>query len=313
MNTEPNPTIKTATFRPCSCVADCSACDHTTIVPSTIAMDEHAAAALLCPTCASNGCQRRLPSLRAVGVRATAPERLLRLIEAHRNGDDPPNDHEQMIDETSAADLAEDPADRRDRIALQTARRTEIWFSKLEPRHRRLCGGWNIPDGEVAADVAVLAANLAASTPAPVSLVLSGRPGVGKTSIALAVASTAVMKGLVEPTQVAVIRVDDLIDRAVHAMPSEKTKVVDDVLDGVRFVVLDDLGRVGGAHPDVARRLIDAIVDRLWRQDVTVVATTNLTAAELRSALGDASYGRVIDDTPRKAVTRVTGTDRRLA
>jgi hypothetical protein len=302
---------KQSDFIACSCTSACRECNLSTLVPAAAPIDPLAAAALLCEKCQRGGqCGRSLPSTRARLVDSKPDaKRLAKILRAAQS--DAASGLSLVKDDTDA----DDAINTRDHLALQGARRAEIWFRQLPPRLRRIHADFDPPDANLLDEVRTIGEAVRATRRGgtPANLVIAGRPGTGKTTLAVMVATSLVLEGVVDPSAAGIVRVADLVAAATTAMPSEREDRVDALIDAKRLIVLDDLGRTGDANPKTAAPALHAIIDRLYTAEVSVIATTNLDEKALRRYLGDASYGRIVGDTPNRRVTTLDGEDRRLS
>lgn len=302
---------KQSDFIACSCTSACRECNLSTLVPAAAPIKPLAAAALLCEKCQRGGqCGRSLPSTRARLVDSKPDaKRLAKILEAAQS--EATGGLSLVKDDTDA----DDAINTRDHLALQGARRAEIWFRQLPPRLRRIHADFDPPDANLLDEVITIGEAVRATRRGgtPANLVIAGRPGTGKTTLAVMVATSLVLEGAVDPSAAGIVRVADLLAAATTAMPSEREDRVDALIGAKRLIVLDDLGRTGDANPKTAAPALDAIIDRLYTAEVSVIATTNLDEKALRRYLGDASYGRIVGDTPNRRVTTLDGEDRRLS
>ncbi len=309
MNVTAHPTLHhERDFASCSCTGQCGGCDTLTVVPSRVRIDAEVAASLLCEACQRHGC-RRGSARDETALRGTKPDpdRVRHLIETSRR-----SKGLTLVPDGRGASRA--AADDREREIDLRARRAELWFGAIDPRHRRKIGRYPLPES-IRPEIHALGSALKGlkTGGSPANLVLSGKPGTGKTTLAITAATGAVLSGAVAPSQAAFIRVADLLTTATRGMPSERAPEVNAAIAGKRLVILDDLGRIGDAPKDAAKSVLNAILDDLYRREVAILATTNLSDRDLREHLEAASYGRLIEDTPNRCVTVLDGEDRRLS
>ncbi len=141
------------------------------------------------------------------------------------------------------------------------------------------------------------------STPDPrPNLLLVGPVGTGKTH-----AACAAVRGDVEAGATAVIAsVVDVLDALRAEMQPGAPSGYLDRLAVADLLLLDDLG--AERPSEWAGERLNALIDRRWRDDRPVVATTNLEPKPLAAVLGERTYSRLIGGA---TALRISGVDRR--
>ncbi len=128
-------------------------------------------------------------------------------------------------------------------------------------------------------------------------LVLSGDFGVGKTSLAVAMALAFIEKGsvvLYTDTNALIDRVQDSYGADYHG-PS-RSAMINAIVDA-EVVFLDDVGDIedpGQASRDV-RRMLYAVIDRRHKNSRTTVITTNLNREAFKRQFGGRIFRRVME------------------
>lgn len=132
------------------------------------------------------------------------------------------------------------------------------------------------------------------------NLVLFGPVGTGKTHAALA----AVREPVRATVTCRFLPVVELLDMLRPGGPDGALQE----LCRVDLLVLDDLGHERPTDWTVER--LGAVVNRRWLEQLPIVATTNLEPPQLREAVGERTFSRLMGDA---TVVKLTGTDRRRA
>lgn len=136
--------------------------------------------------------------------------------------------------------------------------------------------------------------------PAGRNLVLSGPVGTGKTHAAVAAARVLFDLG----AQVRFLPVVEMLDLLRPGGPDGAMAALCDV----DVLVLDD---VGTERPtDWTAERMYSLINRRWLEQLPTVATSNLEPGELRAALGERMFSRLVDAA---VGVRLVGPDRRLA
>jgi DNA replication protein DnaC len=132
------------------------------------------------------------------------------------------------------------------------------------------------------------------------NVLLLGSVGVGKTHAAVAMARRAFETG----RRMRFVPVVELLD----AMRPGGDPVAFDRAVEVDVLVLDDLG--GERPTDWSGERLYALINRRWLEERATVATSNLDASKLESAVGARVWSRLYHDALR---LKIGGEDRRRA
>ena len=132
------------------------------------------------------------------------------------------------------------------------------------------------------------------------NLVLFGPVGTGKTHAAIAAVREDWMTVGVDFRFLPTTELLDML------RPGGDPHALDDVIEVPRLV-LDDLGHERAT--DWTGERLGAVINRRWMEERPVIATTNLSASELREAVGDRTYSRLIGSDA--VVVSLAGDDRR--
>jgi len=121
------------------------------------------------------------------------------------------------------------------------------------------------------------------------TMVFSGKPGTGKSHLAIAIAS-AIMP---ERTAMYISAIDAVrMIRDTWRRNSEKSESqVLRALASVDLLILDEVGVQYGTESEQVS-LFD-IIDKRYRDQMPMILLTNLTASEMKDFLGDRSYDRL--------------------
>ncbi len=130
------------------------------------------------------------------------------------------------------------------------------------------------------------------------NLLLAGPVGVGKTWAALAVCRPLIESG-------ATCAYWPLVELLDQLRPGGQPETWADTVD-LDLLILDDLGTE--RPTDWTAERLYALVNRRWAERRPIVATTNLRSPELRQALGERTYSRLVGGA---LVVRLSGEDRR--
>jgi DNA replication protein DnaC len=120
-------------------------------------------------------------------------------------------------------------------------------------------------------------------------MVFSGKPGTGKSHLAIAIAS-AIMP---ECTAMYISAIDAIrMVRDTWRRNAERTETqVLRLLASVDLLILDEIGVQYGTESEQVT-LFD-IIDKRYRDQMPMILLTNLTASEMKTFLGDRSYDRL--------------------
>lgn len=134
------------------------------------------------------------------------------------------------------------------------------------------------------------------------NLLLAGPVGTGKTWAACAAARPLVERGAV----CQVMSVVDVLDALRAEMQPGAATGAFDRLTELDVLVLDD---VGAERPtEWSGERLHALIDRRWRDELPIIATTNLEPRALADAMGERTYSRLVGGA---TAVRISGDDRR--
>lgn len=129
------------------------------------------------------------------------------------------------------------------------------------------------------------------------NLLIAGPVGTGKTYAACAAARIRFAAGATVLFRSAVLMLDDL-------RPDGDARL--STFTDPDLLVVDDLGRARASAWAVEQ--FGAIIDDRWANGRATIATTNLSADDLRTAIDEAAYSRLVRSAN---VARIVGPDRR--
>ncbi len=177
-------------------------------------------------------------------------------------------------------------------------------FSQIPPRYWNAADLFSRPPQQLTGayrEVAGFMANLPAALPAGNGLLLKGRPGTSKTTVAVAVAMEVLRlrchPALANPwtkpaaSPVLFVPVAKLLDKlfTLKAVETREWALYEQRLLQVPLLILDDLG---AEHPEGwVQTKIDSLISERYNAKKSLVITTNLRSAELL----DRYAGRVMD------------------
>lgn len=120
-------------------------------------------------------------------------------------------------------------------------------------------------------------------------LVFSGKPGTGKSHLAIAIAQEVMQGGsAIYTSAIDAVR----LVRDTWRRDSEKTEIqVLDMLASIDLLILDEIGVQYGTEAEQVT-LFD-IIDKRYRDMMPTILLTNLNAAGMKQFLGDRSYDRL--------------------
>lgn len=122
------------------------------------------------------------------------------------------------------------------------------------------------------------------------NLVLSGKPGRGKTHIAIAVAHRAIQNGY----DARFIGASDLIDTLSKAAKMGQLRAATDEFAAPDVLVIDEVGYLH--HADDAANVLFGVVDQRYLRKRPIVFTTNKRLSTWGDVLHDADLAEVILD-----------------
>lgn len=185
------------------------------------------------------------------------------------------------------------------------------WLEQVSADRARQAWARQVPEMFVDLDLETLAA-LDAMTPVVVdaltawsvdpstNLVLAGPVGVGKTGAGLAAVRPSVMAG----ASFQFWPVTELL----AALRPDGVAGISKVVAATGVLMIDDLGSERGT--DWTDEQLFSIVNRRTIDQTPTIVTTNLEPKDLRAAVGERTYSRVVGGA---TVIRMTGNDRRRA
>jgi DNA replication protein DnaC len=133
------------------------------------------------------------------------------------------------------------------------------------------------------------AANFKKHREAGTFLVFSGKPGTGKSHLAIAIAQEAMVGGSALYTS-AIDAVRMIRDTWRRDSPKTETQVLD-MLASIDLLILDEVGVQYGTEAEQVS-LFD-IIDKRYRDLMPTILLTNLNAKGMKEFLGDRSYDRL--------------------
>jgi DNA replication protein DnaC len=133
------------------------------------------------------------------------------------------------------------------------------------------------------------AANFAQHRKAGTVVVFSGKPGTGKSHLAIAIAQEVMSNGTALYTS-AIDAVRMIRDTWKRDCPRTETQVLD-MLASIDLLILDEVGVQYGTEAEQVS-LFD-IIDKRYRDLMPTILLTNLNANGMKDFLGDRSYDRL--------------------
>lgn len=130
--------------------------------------------------------------------------------------------------------------------------------------------------------------------PGTAGAVILGNFGEGKTFLAIGYANEAIKSGLVKPNEVLFGTEAELLASAANSAFSEVDKALRRLIDPrYKMIVVDDIGRGTWIRDDMRPKVFSLVFDAAWRDNRTIVITTNLTPDSLAEYIGEGAMDRL--------------------
>jgi DNA replication protein DnaC len=126
------------------------------------------------------------------------------------------------------------------------------------------------------------------------SMLVVGKPGMGKTFLAVAYANAAIKAGFFKPSEVLFGSEAELLASVANSSFGEVEVGLRRLISKrVKLLVIDDVGRGTWLNETMRPKVFSLVLDKFWSENRVVVLTSNLSPADLGTYVGDGAMDRL--------------------